>query len=385
MEFVEGARSRAGCTRAARSWREIVDVFVQAGRGLAAAHAVGIVHRDFKPDNVLVGDDGRVRVADFGIALLGPVGRDATGEDAGTGGRARQQDRRPRRDGSRARSERRSGDPPVHGPGADLRPRSRRALGPVELLRLPRRSAPRRAPVRGGAARQPLRARGAGALAISPDPLLAAPPPRSRPPDRSGRALPVDGSAPRRPLPRSPGGVGPARRCCRDVRLRRGGRARLRPAQAPAEPRLHERRRAPRRSLGRRPEGAGLARVHGRPEAVRRHCVAGGPRRPRRLRARVGARVPGLVRSDARARRAVGQSPRLTHGVLERPTKKISAPSPTSSPTPTSRSSRTRSPPRRRSRRSPTAATRARFERASSRRMAPRHSRWRRSGKTSRP
>ena len=67
MELVEGETLRAWCDGASRSWREALELCVQAGRGLAAAHAAGVVHRDYKPDNVLVGG-GRARVGDFGLA-----------------------------------------------------------------------------------------------------------------------------------------------------------------------------------------------------------------------------------------------------------------------------------------------------------------------------
>ncbi|MEO8548645.1 MAG: serine/threonine-protein kinase [Kofleriaceae bacterium] len=67
MEYIAGT-TLAGWLASERSPREIIDAFVAAGRGLAAAHRAGIVHRDFKPANVLVARDGRVCVADFGLA-----------------------------------------------------------------------------------------------------------------------------------------------------------------------------------------------------------------------------------------------------------------------------------------------------------------------------
>jgi serine/threonine protein kinase len=68
MEFVEGRTLKEWLAEAPRSRREILDVFGAAARGLAAAHAAGLVHRDFKPHNVMVGKEGGVRVMDFGLA-----------------------------------------------------------------------------------------------------------------------------------------------------------------------------------------------------------------------------------------------------------------------------------------------------------------------------
>lgn len=76
MELVVGRSLRRWLEEAPRSWRQIRDVFIQAGRGLEAAHAMEIIHCDFKPENVLVGFDGVVRVTDFGLAAMAePVTR----------------------------------------------------------------------------------------------------------------------------------------------------------------------------------------------------------------------------------------------------------------------------------------------------------------------
>jgi eukaryotic-like serine/threonine-protein kinase len=72
MELVEGESLRDWLASTRRTWREIVDAFQQAARGMVSAHEAGIVHRDFKLDNVLVGKDGRVRVGDFGLARVAP-------------------------------------------------------------------------------------------------------------------------------------------------------------------------------------------------------------------------------------------------------------------------------------------------------------------------
>jgi len=72
MEYVDGGSVVEWARARPRSWRAILEVFAQAGDGLVAAHAAGMIHRDFKPANVLIDKTGRVRVADFGLARQGP-------------------------------------------------------------------------------------------------------------------------------------------------------------------------------------------------------------------------------------------------------------------------------------------------------------------------
>ena len=68
MEYVDGQTLASWLAARSRTRKEILEVFVAAGRGLSAAHAAGLVHRDFKPQNVMVDNDGGVRVMDFGLA-----------------------------------------------------------------------------------------------------------------------------------------------------------------------------------------------------------------------------------------------------------------------------------------------------------------------------
>jgi serine/threonine protein kinase len=70
MDLVEGRSLSRWLADTHPALPAILDAFLQAGRGLLATHRAGLVHRDFKPDNVLVGADGSVRVGDFGLARI---------------------------------------------------------------------------------------------------------------------------------------------------------------------------------------------------------------------------------------------------------------------------------------------------------------------------
>jgi CubicO group peptidase (beta-lactamase class C family)/predicted Ser/Thr protein kinase len=80
MEYVRGRTLRQWIAEETPALERVIDALVQAGRGLVAAHEIGLVHRDFKPDNVLVGDDGRTRVTDFGLACVARLGSPEPGE-----------------------------------------------------------------------------------------------------------------------------------------------------------------------------------------------------------------------------------------------------------------------------------------------------------------
>lgn len=70
MELIDVGTLASWLRNERRTWREITEVFLQAAAGLAAAHAAGFVHRDFKPENALIGKDRVVRVTDFGLARI---------------------------------------------------------------------------------------------------------------------------------------------------------------------------------------------------------------------------------------------------------------------------------------------------------------------------
>jgi eukaryotic-like serine/threonine-protein kinase len=95
MEYVRGTTLREWLATGRRSWRQIIAMLLETGSGLAAAHAAGLIHRDFKPENVLVGDDRRPRVGDFGLARVDstpsgerrslPSGDDTSDDDSDAG------------------------------------------------------------------------------------------------------------------------------------------------------------------------------------------------------------------------------------------------------------------------------------------------------------
>ncbi|HET6280527.1 MAG TPA: protein kinase [Polyangia bacterium] len=82
MEYLGGGTLRQWLDAEKRPWREIVRIFIEVGNGLAAAHAEGLIHRDFKPDNVLVDKQGKPKVVDFGLVRLASASLEASTTDS---------------------------------------------------------------------------------------------------------------------------------------------------------------------------------------------------------------------------------------------------------------------------------------------------------------
>ena len=83
MEYLGGGTLDDWCKASTRPWREVVKMFIEVGEGLAAAHAEGLIHRDFKPDNVLLDKQGKPKVADFGLVRLQSAGLDVPATASG--------------------------------------------------------------------------------------------------------------------------------------------------------------------------------------------------------------------------------------------------------------------------------------------------------------
>ncbi len=86
MELVAGPTVRQWVDDSQPPWREVLELWLSVGRALALVHAEGLVHRDVKPDNVILGDDGRARLVDFGLARrVGEMLSGQSGDGATTG------------------------------------------------------------------------------------------------------------------------------------------------------------------------------------------------------------------------------------------------------------------------------------------------------------